>query len=93
MDAALNEFMLVGVNIHFKDVPNKGSKGNGTNSFHTEFEITGQLTIEDFKGLRKACHEHELGLRCDLGNYVVKLRGLEYDSIHETFTLKLKEKL
>ena len=61
-------------------------------NFHCEFEITGQLQVEEFKKLRKTAHQHELELRCEFGNYVVTLRHLEYDSIKETFSLFLVEK-
>ena len=91
MDAALNEFMLVGINIILRENPTK--KEPNQRILHSEFQIVGQLNLEDFKGLRKACQESELSLRCDFGNFDVELRHLEYDSIKETYSLYLVSKV
>ena len=91
MDAALNEFMLVGVNIILRDNPNK--KEAGQNSWHSEFQIVGQLPIDDFKQLRKTSTEPTLQLRCDFGDFNVEIRHLEYNSIKETFSLYLVSKV
>jgi hypothetical protein len=90
MDAALNEFMLVGVNIILRE--NQTKKETGSNVLHSEFQIIGQLSIDDFKELRKACQEPALVFRCDFGDFTVELRHLEYDSIKETFSLYLVSK-
>jgi hypothetical protein len=91
MEAALNEYMLVGVNIILRDNPRPGSE-NGDNNFHCEFQVIGQVPVEEFKKLRKTAHEKELMLRCDFGEFRVQLRHLEYDSIKETFSLYVAEK-
>jgi hypothetical protein len=91
MDAALNEFMLVGVNIIVRDNPTK--KEPNQKVLHSEFQVIGQLAIDDFKKLRATCIEPSLQLRCDFGDYTVELRHLEYDSIKETFSLYLVSKV
>ena len=91
MDAALNEFMLVGVNIILRDNPN--NKVVGQNSMQSEFQIIGQLPMDDFKELRKTSMEPSLQLRCDFGDYNVEIRHLEYNSIKETFSLYLVSKV
>lgn len=91
MDAALNEFMLIGINVILRDNPVK--KETGETSFHSEFQIIGQLPLDEFMQLRKTCNEKQLTLRCDFGNYTVQVRHLEYDSIKETYSLYLVEKV
>lgn len=91
MDAALNEFMLVGVNIILRENPTK--KEPGQKVLHSEFQVIGQLAIDDFKKLRTTCIEPTLQLRCDFGNHDVELRHLEYDSLKETFSLYLVSKV
>jgi hypothetical protein len=90
MDAALNEFMLVGVNIILRENPTKKEPGDKT--LHSEFQIIGQLAIDDFNELRKAVQGPALVFRCDFGDFTVELRHLEYDSIKETFSLYLVSK-
>jgi len=90
MDAALNEFMLIGINIVLRDNPVKTKSGGIM--IRSEFEIVGQITLEEFKDLRKTSQTKELSLRCDFGNYIVKLKHLEYNSIKETYSLYVVEK-
>jgi hypothetical protein len=90
MDGSINDFMIIGVNIILRDNPAKSVTGEPT--FHSEFQIIGQLPMDDFQKLRKVSREPTLTLRCDFGEYNVMVRHLEYDAIKETYSLYVVQK-